>query len=127
MDALYEGPAASLIEALFKEEMTLQSVRPEDSRIANTLTLITGEQIKIISGHPVNRDFVAFEAIRDKKTVRMVVRYDMIARVEFYFEKGEPLDWSYDPQPLRVGFYLDPERQPKRAARKGAKKSAKKR
>jgi hypothetical protein len=100
-----DNPAQALIEVLDREQSFLNANRPKGSRISSTAILTTGEQIKIISAYAAGPDLLVFTAIREKKTVKVVTRYGMIAQVVFHFEKGEPREISFESQPPPVGFH----------------------
>jgi hypothetical protein len=91
-----QNPAVALLLALQNEQEMLEQDLPKDSNIMATVSLTTGEQIKIVTAYPAGADLIVFVGIKDKKTVRLITRYGLFANCVLTLVKGKR---------QRVGFY----------------------
>jgi hypothetical protein len=98
------SPAQQFIETLRNVQMSLDADRPKDCKIISTAVLMSGEQIKIVSAYAADPNLIVFTAVRQKKTVMVVARYDTIMQCVFHFEKGERRPITFDLQPPPLGF-----------------------
>ena len=103
-----DGEAVSnLLTALDMEQCYLEQTLPSDCRIMSTLVLTTGEEVNIMTAYPVKPDMIAFTGVRNKQSIKMIVRYERIAHVSFHIEKGEPLDIKFFLQRPIAGLRAD--------------------
>jgi len=91
-----QNPAVALILALRNEQEILEQDLPKDSNVVATVSLTTGEQIKIAAVYPAGSDLVVFIGTKDRKTVRLITRYGLFANCVFTLAKGKR---------ERIGFY----------------------
>jgi hypothetical protein len=94
----------NFINALIAEQRRIERDLPKDSRIVVTIVLVTGEEISVASAYPNRPDMLVFTGVRNRKTITMMVRYEMIAQVVFRVEKGKPQGVNFSLEPPQIGF-----------------------
>jgi len=94
-----ENPAGALMLTLQNEQALLEQDLPKESKITATVTLTTGDEIKIVAAYATEPDLIVFIGLRDGKSVRLITSYSMFAYCTFQLVKGKR-------QP--IGFFQEP-------------------